>query len=208
LSLFRRTDATPSILLKIGPAGEQLPKKIGQKVYGSSTDANCAGDETRDGESPPYRLVKGIVALSHADSWSEAKREWVLSHFFIAESPGVCLCGHCPIIEHCVIRNRENGNVAIVGNHCVRRFVGLPSERVFANLRRIAKERGAPLGEIAVEHAYAEGWLNDWERAFCLDTATQRRLSPRQRAKRKEINDRVLDRVTRRAGVDKGEGYA
>jgi hypothetical protein len=194
-----------SILLKPGRAGERLPKKIGQSVYDASTDANGAEHETRNGESPPYRLVEEIVALSLAKSWGEAKREWVLSHVFFAESPGVCLCGKHPIIEHCVVCNRENGNTAVVGNHCVRRFIGLRSERIFAGLRRIASDRGARLDDAAVEYAYAKGWISDWEYEFYRDTPRGRRLSPKQRAKRVEINGKVLDRARNQA-ADEEEG--
>jgi hypothetical protein len=194
-----------SILLKTGRAGERLPKKIGLSVHDASTDVNGAEHETRNGESPPYRLVEEIMALSLAKSWGEAKREWVLSHVFYAASPGTCLCGKYPIIEHCVICNRENGNTAVVGNHCVRRFMGLPSERIFAGLRRIASDRGARLGDAVVEYAYAKGWISDWEYEFCRDKRRGRRLSPRQRAKRVEINEKVLERArTQAAGEEEG----
>jgi hypothetical protein len=149
-----------------------------------------------------YRLVAEIVACSVAGTWDQAKREWELSHVYFAESPYTCLCGHRPIIECCVLRNRENGNEAVVGNVCVKRFVGLPSEPIFAGLRKIAKNRSAALSEAAVEFAAARGWLNDWERQFCLDTRgkPRHRLTKGQFAKRVEINTAVLRRATRVEG--------
>jgi hypothetical protein len=193
------------ILLKTDPAGKQLPGKFPRIIGGTAGDACGANRGTYLAPQPPYRLVERIVALSDADSWGEAKREWVLSGVFFAESPGVCLCRHYPIIEHCVIRNRKNGNVAIVGNYCVRRFLGLPSDRIFAGLRRIAKDQGAPLGEAAVEYARTMGWINDWEYRFYLGVPRGCALSPKQRAQRVEINGRVLDRARTQA-ADEEEG--
>ena len=67
---------------------------------------------TADQEHPRYRLVQEIVALSVADNWNAAKQEWELGEIFTVPDtkPGTCLCGHHPIIKHCVIRNRKNGN--------------------------------------------------------------------------------------------------
>ena len=43
----------------------------------------------------------------------------------------MCLCSHFPIKEICVIRNRVNGVRAEVGNVCVKKFLGLPSGKIF-----------------------------------------------------------------------------
>src|SRR5262245_29496834 len=80
-----------------------------------------------------YRLTARIIAGSVAETWADAKREWELSHIYFAEpdEAGTCLCGHSPIIEHCVLVNRPNGKTATVGNVCVTRFLGLGSEPIF-----------------------------------------------------------------------------
>ncbi len=151
--------------------------------------------------SPPYRLVSRIIALSAADSWEEARQEWSLAGVFFADnhSPGTCLCGHQPIIEHCVLHNRENGNVAVVGNVCVTRFMGLPTEGIFAGLRRISRDVRKALNPAAIEFAYAVGWIDWWQRRFYLDTIRRRQLSEKQLAKRIEINGRILDCVSSHA---------
>jgi hypothetical protein len=127
-----------------------------------------------------------------------AKREWELESLFFTEPGdyGTCLCGHA-IREHCVIVNRANGNTAIVGNCCVKRFLGLGSEPVFAGFRRIMRDRGRALTPAAVEYAHARGWLNDWEKDFLLNTRrrTRSNLSDLELAKRREINQRILNRV-------------
>src|SRR5262245_49233660 len=91
----------------------------------------------RPGAKPPRRLVEEIIALSIADTWGEARGEWTLSDVYFTDTPGRCLCGH-PITEHCLLVNHLNGNEAVVGNHCVKRFLDIPSEPIFAGLRRIA----------------------------------------------------------------------
>jgi hypothetical protein len=146
----------------------------------------------------PYRLAEKIVALSVAGNWSMAKLEWDLAKVFFADpdEPGTCLCGHRPIREHCVLVNRLNGNMAVVGNVCVTRFMGLASDRLFRSLRRIEQDRTRALSVPMVEHAYGQGWINDWERGFNLNTVQKRRLSGKQRLIRAQINGKVLARAT------------
>jgi hypothetical protein len=139
-----------------------------------------------------WRLIEAILALSHADTWEEARLEWSLAHVYFADEPGTCLCGHAPIIEHCVLVNTLNGHEVVVGNECVTRFLGIGSKDIFAGLRRVIKNPRAALSPAAVAHAYQEKWINDWERKFCLDTAKNRRPSAKQLATRLKINRRVL----------------
>jgi hypothetical protein len=149
-----------------------------------------------------YRLIQEVLARSVSPTWCEAKSEWELDHIFFADraEPGTCLCGHAPIIETCVIRNRLNGNAAVVGNCCVKRFMGSMSERIFASLRRIARDRTKALNADVVEFAFSRGWITTWEREFCLNTFGKQYLSAGQVAKRIEINSKVL-RLAR------GEGH-
>jgi hypothetical protein len=106
-----------------------------------------------------------------------------------------------------VLQNRINDHRAIVGNVCVKRFLGLPSEAIFAGLRRIARDPERALTAEAVEYAHSQRWINDWEKDFSHNTRRKGRLSERQLAKRLEINNRILDRATRRRPVlFSGEG--
>jgi hypothetical protein len=154
--------------------------------------------------------VREIIPLSVARTWNEAKQEWELVHVFYTdgESPGTCLCGHYPIIKHCVLRNRENGNEVRVGSCCVKRFLGLPADAIFRCLERIARDPEASLNPVTVEYAYDRGWMTPWERDFYLDTLSKRRLSARQRAKREEIKSAVLGRGRIRRGSAGGPNDA
>lgn len=144
-----------------------------------------------------YRLAEAIISLSVAETWDLAKQEWALATVWVTDEPGVCLCGHRPIFEHCQLVNLSNGNLAVVGNVCVTRFLGLPSDKLFAALNRIADDPRRALNADAIAFAHDRGWLNDWERDFYLDTWRKRKLSPRQLAKREQINAKVFDACQR-----------
>lgn len=76
-----------------------------------------------------FQLTREILERSTATTWDAAKLEWTLHEVFESEEPETCLCGHYPIIENCVLRNKTNGAFATVGNCCVKKFIGLPSDR-------------------------------------------------------------------------------
>lgn len=142
-----------------------------------------------------YELTQQIIAHSVAKTWDEAKREWSLDHIYEASEPERCLCGHYPIIELCVLRNKLNGNVATVGNCCVKKFIGLPSDKIFQAIKRVRKREDAALNSEAISYAHDQRWINEWEQSFYSDTLRKRKLSEKQIAKRVQINKRVLARI-------------
>ena len=141
------------------------------------------------------KLTAEIIRLSRATNWAAAKLEWSLVEVYESDEPDTCLCGHFPIIEICVIRNKRNGNETIVGNVCVNKFLGLPSDNIFRSVKRIAKDNTKSLSLDAIDHAYAKKWITDWERDFSLDTRGKRKMSENQIAKRVEINRKVMLRM-------------
>jgi hypothetical protein len=150
------------------------------------------------------QLKDEIISRSVAGSWEEARREWALREVYFASEPDQCLCGQFPIIELCVLTNRRNGREAVVGNVCVKRFLQLPSDRIFAGLKRIQVKPAAALTEEAIEYAFERRWINAWEREFYLDTRTKRKMSERQAAIRLQINERVSAGVARDARPARG----
>lgn len=142
-----------------------------------------------------YKLTEGIVNLSQSDIWDVAKFEWELDHIYEAEEPDTCLCGHYPIIEICILRNKVNRNSATVGNCCVKKFIGLPSDKIFQALKRVRKDDEKALNSEAIHHAYTKGWINEWEHTFYMDTWRKRNLSMKQMAARKKVNAKVLNNV-------------
>lgn len=148
-----------------------------------------------------YQLGAEIVSRSVANTWDEARLEWTIHEIYKLEppeDPETCLCGNYPIMELCVLRNRQNGAKAIVGNVCVTKFMRLGSKQIFDALRRVASDEEKALNVDAIAHAHAKGWISDWDRKFYLDTWRKHKgLSPKQLAKRVQINRKVLTRIRR-----------
>lgn len=158
-------------------------------------------DETeyvRSRQLPEFRLTSEIINRSVSQTWDEAKLEWSLLEVYEADEPETCLCGHYPIIELCVIQNRLNGGRATVGNCCVKRFVGLPSDEIFQGVKRVRKDKSKSLNAEAIHHAFERGWIDSWQHDFYLDVMRKRRLTVKQKAKKLEINERVLQKMKRR----------
>jgi hypothetical protein len=146
-----------------------------------------------------YKLIKEIIALSSSSIWDIAKLEWSLHEIYETEDPDTCLCGKFPIIEICILYNRVNGNYAIVGNCCVKKFLGLPSDKIFQAVKRVKKDITKSLNTDAIEHAFNKGWLNKWEFDFYIDIMHKRNLTQKQAVKKIEINEKIAQLMRRSA---------
>jgi hypothetical protein len=69
--------------------------------------------------------------------------------------------------------------------------------RFFLGSERVGRDDSRALNPEAIEHAHQRGWINNWEKDFYLDTWRKRALTPRQLAKRQEINRLVLANTKR-----------
>ena len=147
-----------------------------------------------------YKLIEEIIKLSESKKWDSAKLEWGLSEIYEEDEPDTCLCGHFPIIEMCVLKNKINANLATVGNCCVKKFIGLPSDKIFQAVKRVRKNNNKSLNAEAIEHAFNKGWINTWERDFYLDIMRKRNLSDKQALKKLQVNERVMIAIRRNAG--------
>lgn len=139
-------------------------------------------------------LVKEIIILSESATWEHARAEWELHDIEFAEygEPGTCLCGHNPIIELCEIRNRHNDNFATVGNCCVKKFLGLPSDLIFQGVKRIKKDEDKSSNDQTAWFAYQKKWITEWEYKFYIDIMKKRNLSTRQMEYRNKVNRKIL----------------
>jgi hypothetical protein len=153
-------------------------------------------EEIREGDMNEFKLAREIIALSASQNWDAAKLEWFLQEIYFEDEPGVCLCGHTPIIETCVLKNKANGNIAIVGNVCVKKFMGLNSDKIFQAVKRVRKEIDKSLNAEAIEYALEKGWINSKDKSFYLDVFRKRNLSEKQLKWKKDVNSRVLKGIT------------
>jgi len=144
-----------------------------------------------------FKLIAEIIKRSVTRAWDQAKLEWSLLEVYEADEPETCLCGHFPIIELCVLKNDQNGVQVTVGNCCVKKFVGLPSDKIFEGVKRVRKDGSKSLNAEAVQHAFDRGWINEWERSFYMNVMRKRDLTYKQKSKKLQINELVLRRMRR-----------
>jgi hypothetical protein len=142
-------------------------------------------------------LRREILERSRSKDWDAALAEWDLHRieFTSLRDPEVCLCGHFPIIELCYLLNRHNGVEVLVGNVCVQRFLGIPSEKLFRGAKRIMLDPTKATSRDVIEHAHRQKWISDWEREFSESVVRKRKLSSAQLGKRIEINQRIAQMV-------------
>lgn len=149
-----------------------------------------------------YKLTEEILKRSQSKVWDLAKLEWKLHEIYEADEPETCLCGHFPIIEICTLRNKFNAQSATVGNCCVKKFIGLPSDLIFQAVKRIRKDNRRTLNAEAIQHAYEKGWINEWEYNFSVDTMRKRKLSAKQLQTRTKVNEKMLANMKRSSATD------
>lgn len=143
------------------------------------------------------RLAIEIIELSDSPTWDLAKTEWQLSEIYFADDPETCLCGHFPILELCIINNSKNNNMATVGNCCVKKFLGLPSDKIFSAIKRVRKDIEKSVNSETLHHAFKKGWINDWEYGFYKKIGPKRSLTEKQNKKKIEVNERILKNMTK-----------
>lgn len=144
-----------------------------------------------------YKLTEEILKRSESKVWDIAKLEWKLDEIYEADEPETCLCGHFPINEICVLQNKLNTQFASVGNCCVKKFIGLPSDLIFQAVKRVRKDNQKSLNAEAIKHAYEKRWINEWEYNFSIDTMHKRKLSAKQLQTRRKVNEKMLANMKR-----------
>ncbi|WP_409028537.1 hypothetical protein OX462_12315 [Janthinobacterium sp. SUN098] len=144
-----------------------------------------------------YRLTTEIIERSEAANWDQAKLEWGLAEVYQADEPETCLCGHFPIVELCVLRNKLNASIATVGNCCVKKFLGLPSDLIFQAVKRVRADNDKSLNGESIEHAFGKGWINQWERDFYFQVMRKRKLSDKQASTKRSINLKMMRNMRR-----------
>ncbi len=142
-----------------------------------------------------YKLTEKIIVLSKSSNWDSAKLEWKLDTVYEADKPQTCLCGHFPIIEICILKNKFNSNEAVVGNCCVKKIIGLPSDKIFTAIKRVRKDNKKSLNAEAIDYAYQKNWINDWEKQFYLNIMRKRKLTENQIKKKVEINNKLANKM-------------
>lgn len=139
-----------------------------------------------------FKLTNEILLRSNSQVWAIAKLEWKLHEIYEADEPETCLCGHFPIKELCILRNQINSGFATVGNCCVKKFIGLPSNLIFQAIKRVRADSTKSLNGDSLAHGLEKGWINQWEFDFYLRIMSKRNLTSKQAAKKKQINEKFM----------------
>lgn len=152
-----------------------------------------------------YKLTEAMLKMSNAKVWDVAKIEWALNEIYESDTYEACLCGHFPIKEICILQNKINNKYVAVGNCCVKKFIGINSEKIFQALKRVRKNKNKSLNFEAIHLAYEKEWINEWEYEFCIDTIHKKKMSLKQNLIRNKINEKVLLKIKRNEFKNKNE---
>lgn len=136
------------------------------------------------------RVVKEHSVSQH---WNEVVKEWHLSHVF-KKPGGKCIC-NVTITDHCVIKNKINGFILIVGNQCVEKFnpelahISKPLFRTLNDMNKSGKTRAS--GKL-LEYCIEKGILNaKWAEVY-MSFGRKKRLSVKQEALITNLNKSIL----------------
>lgn len=139
-----------------------------------------------------YNLIPRIIDLSESNTWDSAVKEWDVEYIEFEDDAVVdCLCGHRNIKELCHIHNRNNDARTIVGNCCVQKFMNLPSSKMFAAVKRVAKDLTKSLNSEVLELALGNKWITTKDCWFYMDILSKRKLSTKQMRWKRSINVKV-----------------
>ena len=140
-----------------------------------------------------YKLTEEIVNLSESKEWDFAKLEWTFESAYYAEELQICLCGHYPIKNICVIKNRRNSSVTEVGNCCINKFLGIDEgNKIFSSIKKLKDSETASMSLEVIEYIYKKKGLSDFEYNFYKSIYRKRIISDKQLDIKKRINQKFL----------------
>lgn len=140
-----------------------------------------------------YKLIEEIISLSDSTTWDFAKLEWAFEFAYYAEDLQTCLCGHYPIKNICVIRNKRNSNQTEVGNCCINKFLGIEDgNKIFTSIKKLKDDISKSMSAEVVDYIYSKKGISDFEYKFYKDIHRKRNLSLKQLEIKNRINNKFL----------------
>lgn len=141
-----------------------------------------------------FKLTEEILKLSDSSYWDSAKLEWNFEFAYYSEELQTCLCGHYPIKNICVLKNKKNSKITEVGNCCVNKFLGIEDgNRIFASIKRVKEDLTKSMSSEVLEYLNSKKVLSDFDYKFYSDTIRKRNLSEKQLEIKKRINRKLID---------------
>ncbi|MBF4487735.1 hypothetical protein [Flavobacterium sp. CSZ] len=140
-----------------------------------------------------FKLTTEIIELSTAGIWQQAKLEWDFHLAYYSNEKLTCLCGHFPIRNICVIRNRTNKVETEVGNCCIKKFLGIADgDKIFNSIKKLKEDISKSINAETLEYLRERGAVNDYEYDFYKDIWRKRNLSNKQNNLKIKINEKFL----------------
>lgn len=141
-----------------------------------------------------YKLISEIIDRSESNNWTDAKFEWDFDYAYYSEELESCLCGHYPIKNICVIKNKMNGTITEVGNCCVNKFLNIDDgNKIFTSIKRLKEDISKSMSTEVLEFMKDKKLLSDFEYGFYQDIIRKRNLSEKQLNIKERINQKLLD---------------
>lgn len=141
-----------------------------------------------------FKLTEEILKLSNSEIWESAKEEWSFEYAYYSQKQQTCLCGHSPIRNICVIKNRENRNVTEVGNCCINKFLGIEDgNKIFISIKRLKEDLTKSMSSEVLDYLNSKKILSSFEYDFYTDIIRKRTLTHKQVEVKKRINKKLLD---------------
>lgn len=149
-----------------------------------------------------FQILKDeLTLLSVRKTWPLAKKEWELERIYIIEDPDdfeMCLCGHTPIKEVCVIKNKFNDNIAHVGNCCINHFLkdGIGATNpIFQAAKKVKADPKKSLHITVLDSAFERNVIDQRSYEFYSEIKRKRKLTPAQLRWKMNINLKIINWV-------------
>ena len=139
-----------------------------------------------------WKLAKEIIARSDSKDWDSARAEWALIEVYDVDGPETCLCGHFPIHRICILQRRGTPREVTVGRCCVKLFIDPDVDKVTQACQALWENIDRAVSGSVVVWLHGRGMISDWEQDFYLSTWRKRILTAPQRAKRRQVNEKIL----------------
>jgi len=154
------------------------------------------------------KLEKAVLEKSVATTFNEAKKEWDLLYIYKQAQGGVCICGHSPIVDHCVLRNHLNSRRLVVGNVCVEKFNSEQfqlSSLAFKCLGNMKKDEKKRANDALLKFARDQGLITEKDYNFYSEVRLKRRrISGKQRDYIDSLNKTMVFAFTHPPQICKG----
>lgn len=143
-----------------------------------------------------YKLIERILKLSTSQIWETAKKEWIVTEILYLDEEEEfeeCLCTHYPIRELCFIMNTTNKNKTMVGNCCIKNFLGDKTKTKM--FKAIAKNK---INKALIDYAKEKRIITEWEFKFTTDIWRKKNLTDKQQWKFKQVKSKIISAVKKR----------